>query len=275
VPGRYSFDVKTAGSITLIIQALIPILAFARGDSEVTLTGGTDVPWSPSIDYMKHVMLPSLSWFGINAVVEVGRRGHFPRGGGSVVLKVKGGLGLSACRFVERGKVESIRGVSHCVDLPSHVARRQSEAAKKTLISAGLSNVRIAEEVASALGPGSGITLWAEVGQGMRLGADALGARDKRAEEVGTEAAQKLVVEMESGMAGDRHFGDMAVLYMAIANGKSELGVSSLTKHAETMIWLSKKFLSIDWEVERRKGGAAVLKVEGGRFAPQSGAALG
>jgi RNA 3'-terminal phosphate cyclase (ATP) len=109
----------------------------------------------------------------------------------------------------------------------------------------------------------------------MRLGADALGARDKRAEEVGTEAAQKLVVEMESGMAGDRHFGDMAVLYMAIANGKSELGVSSLTKHAETMIWLSKKFLSVDWEVERRKGGAAVLKVEGGRFAPQSGAALG
>lgn len=267
--GRYVFDVKTAGSVTLIMQTLIPVLAFARGESEAQLAGGTDVPWSPPIDYMRHVVLPSLALFGVRAGVEVGRRGHYPRGGGTTVLKVGGAAGLSAIRAVERGSVGSVRGVSHCVNLPPHVAKRQADAAKKALVSAGLGNVRIAEEVATALGPGSGITLWAEAGHGIRLGADALGAREKRAEEVGAEAAGRLVEEMGSGMAADRHFGDMAIIYMAMAGGRSELGVSCLSRHAETMIWLTERFLGVRWEIERRKGGSAVLKVEGARLMPR------
>jgi len=273
--GRYAFDVKTAGSITLIMQTLLPILAFAGEDSEISLGGGTDVPWSPPIDYVRHVLLPSLTCFGIHAGVEVVRRGYYPMGGGSAILKVNGVAGFSAVRFLERGKVESIRGVSHCANLPSHIARRQAEAAKKTLMSAGFSNVRIADEVAAAPGPGSGITLWAEAGQGIRVGADALGAREKRAEEVGREAAERLIAEMESGMAADRQFGDMAVLYMATAKGKSELGVSSLTSHAETMIWLSQRFIGAEWEVERLKGGAAVLRVKGAGLTSQGSAVLG
>jgi RNA 3'-phosphate cyclase len=275
VAGRYGFDVKTAGSITLIMQTLLPILTFAGEDSEVSLAGGTDVPWSPPIDYMKHVVLPSLASFGVCAGVEIERRGHYPKGGGSAILKVSGVAGLSAVRLIERGKVESVRGISHCANLPPHVARRQAEAAKKALMSAGFGNVRVAEEVVAAPGPGSGITLWAEAGQGIRLGADALGAREKRAEEVGREAAERLIAEMESGMAADRQFGDMAVLYMVIAKGTSELGVSSLTRHTETMIWLSQKFIGAEWEVGRRKGGAAILRVKGAGTTSQGNAALG
>lgn len=275
VAGRYYFDVKTAGSITLIMQTLLPILTFVREDSEVSLAGGTDVPWSPPIDYMRHVVLPSLASFGVRARVEVEKRGHYPRGGGSAILKVNGIAGLSAIRLIERGKVESVRGVSHCANLPPHVARRQAEAAKKTLMSAGFGNVRIAEEVVTSAGPGSGITLWAETGHGIRLGADALGAREKRAEEVGREAAERLIAEIESGMAADRQFGDMAVLYMAIAKGTSELGVSLLTGHIETMIWLSQKFIGAEWEVRRRKGGAAVLSVKGTGITAQGYPTLG
>src|SRR5512137_633938 len=71
VAGRYGFNVKTAGSITLIMQTLLPVLTFAGEDSEISLAGGTDVPWSPPIDYMRHVVLPSLAFFGVNARVEV------------------------------------------------------------------------------------------------------------------------------------------------------------------------------------------------------------
>src|SRR5215475_8286475 len=45
--GRFSFDVGTAGSVTLVLQTLMPILAFADGPVELRLTGGTDVKWSP------------------------------------------------------------------------------------------------------------------------------------------------------------------------------------------------------------------------------------
>lgn len=269
VAGRYAFDVKTAGSVTLIMQTILPVLGFANGESEVALSGGTDVPWSPPIDYVKYVLLPWLDLFGLSAAVEVERRGHYPKGGGKVILRVNGSTGFSAIRSIERGKVEGIRGVSHSVSLPPHVSRRQAEGARVALASAGFANVRIAEEVGSALGPGSGVTLWCETGGTARLGADALGAREKRAEEVGREAAERLIAEMQSGMAADRRLGDMVILYMAVAKGKSELGVTSLTRHAETMIWLSQMFLGVEWEVEVRKGGAAVLRVGGAGLAPR------
>lgn len=267
--GQYSFDVKTAGSVTLIMQALLPILAFTEGETEVALSGGTDVPWSPPIDYFKQVLLPYLGCFGVEASVEVQRRGYYPKGGGRSILRVKGRGGFTGVRVTERGKVESIRGISHCANLPTHVARRQAESAKRALLSAGLGNVRIAEESALASGVGSDITLWAEAGYGGRLGGDALGAREKRAEEVGREAAENLITEIRSGMAADRHFGDMAPLYMALAKGASELGVSLLTKHAETMISLCRKFVGAEWEVERLEGSAAVLRVEGTGMLPQ------
>jgi RNA 3'-terminal phosphate cyclase (ATP) len=272
--GKYAFDVKTAGSMTLIMQTLLPILTFAEGESEVALSGGTDVPWSPPIDYVKHVLLPYLGCFGVQAWVEVQRRGYYPKGGGQSILRVKGTEGLTSICFIERGKVESVRGISHCANLPTHVARRQAETAKRVLLSAGLENVRIAEESAMAAGLGSGITLWANAGDKIRLGGDALGTREKRAEEVGREAAENLVREVKSGMAADSHFGDMALLYMALAKGNSELGVSMLSRHAETMVLLCKKFVEADWDVERRDGGSAVLRVEGAGMASQ-GAARG
>jgi RNA 3'-phosphate cyclase len=267
--GRYAFNVKTAGSVTLIMQTLLPILTFAGGESEVALSGGTDVPWSPPIDYVKQVVLPCLGCFGVQAWVEVQRRGYYPKGGGQSILRVKGVEELTAIRLVERGKVESVRGISHCTNLPAHVAKRQAEAAKKALLSAGLENVRIMEESSMAAGLGSGITLWADAGNRIRLGGDALGAREKRAEEVGREAAENLIREVRSGMAADRHFGDMALLYMAVAKGTSELGISSLSKHAETMVLLCKKFIGAEWDVKRRNDGSAVLRVEGAGMTSQ------
>lgn len=272
--GKYDFDVKTAGSVTLIIQTLLPILAFAKGDSEVSLSGGTDVPWSPPVDYVKQVMLPYLGHFGVQAGLEVQRRGYYPKGGGRCILRVKGTEGFAPFRMVERGKVECIRGISHCANLPSHVARRQGEAAKKVLGSSGMENVRVAEELALAAGLGSGITLWADAGNGIRLGGDALGAREKRAEEVGREAAEKLIREIRSGMAADSHIGDMAALYMALAKGRSELGVSMVSRHAETMLLLCEKFIGVRWDVERREGDSAVLRVNGAGTTLQ-GVALG
>ncbi len=77
--GEFRFDIGTAGAVTLVIQTILPILVFAPCRSTVTITGGTDVPWSPPIDYVRFVMLPMLSLFGVKAEVRLVRRGHYPR----------------------------------------------------------------------------------------------------------------------------------------------------------------------------------------------------
>jgi RNA 3'-terminal phosphate cyclase (ATP) len=263
--GRYNFDIGTAGSATLVIQALLPILSFGCGSSEVIIEGGTDVPWSPGIDYVRQVMIPNLDPLGVRASVDVARRGHYPRGGGKVVLKVDGITSFLPFRSDRRGEVRRVTGISHCTNLPGHVASRQARTARNYLTEHGLPVGRIDEEVSQTPsgGQGSGILLVAETSGRLRVGADALGAKGKRAEEVGLEAACCLANELESGMAADRHMGDMAVIYMAAAVGTSELGVSSMTAHTETMMWLSQSFLGVKWESSMLANASAVLRVDG------------
>ena len=82
VAGRFSFSVGTAGSVPLILQAVMPSAAYAPGQVEFELIGGTDVPWSPTVDYVRLVELPVLQLMGYRATLTVHRRGHYPRGGG-------------------------------------------------------------------------------------------------------------------------------------------------------------------------------------------------
>ncbi len=56
-----SEDVGTAGSISLILQVLIPVIAISQKKISLTIKGGTDVLWSPSIDYKQHVLKEAYS----------------------------------------------------------------------------------------------------------------------------------------------------------------------------------------------------------------------
>ena len=250
--GSFEFNVGTAGSVTLIFQALAPILLYAPGRVRVTLVGGTDVPWSPPIDYVRHVMLPHLKRMGYVVEASLIRRGHYPRGGGKVVFEVPEPPGeLEPLTLTTRGEnIELVEGVSHCVRLPSHVARRQTEAARRRLVEGGVkAPIRIELEHYEGrddphLGPGSGIVVWAKAGEAL-IGGDALGARGKRAEEVGREAASKLLKDLSTGMALDTHMSDNILVYLALARGKSVIGGARLSRHAETVLWVIKHFLKV------------------------------
>ena len=63
-PGKYQFEVRTAGSVTLLLQAIFLPLCLSKGISRVTLIGGTHVQWSPSFHYFSEVLLPTLERIG-------------------------------------------------------------------------------------------------------------------------------------------------------------------------------------------------------------------
>jgi RNA 3'-terminal phosphate cyclase (ATP) len=253
--GQLSFDVGTAGSIALILQALMPSAAYASGTVELDLTGGTDVPWSPSIDYVRLIELPVLHLMGYRATVQVQRRGHYPKGGGRVFLSIDPPRALTAIKLLQRGELLGIEGISHCVRLPSHVAQRQANAAKEKLNAAGFTTVSIATETYppdqdTHLAPGSGITLLARFANGAILGSDSIGERGKPAEKVGADAADKLVAELTSQAPVDRHMGDILIPYMAVAEGTSEIQVSEITMHTITNIKVVEMVAGVKFEVE-------------------------
>ncbi len=268
VSGSFKFDVGTAGSIPLILQAILPVMALAPGPINLTIIGGTDVPMSPPIDYIINVFLRYLNKMGYYPSISIVRRGHYPRGGGIVQVVSKPIEKLTPLNLIRRGRVVEIRGRSHCVKLPSHVAERQASSASRILREAGYRNISIDVEYYPPekdphLGPGSGIVLWALTSNESVLGADALGARGKPAEVVGREAATKLLEELKSEQALDSHLGDMIIPFLAIADGMSIVGTSKLTLHTITNIEVVRLILGVKVEVTGSLGEPGIIKVEG------------
>ncbi|MEN3000150.1 MAG: RNA 3'-terminal phosphate cyclase [Acidilobaceae archaeon] len=235
--GSYFFDVGTAGSVALVLQALLPVAAFADSPVEVRIRGGTDVHMAPTIDYMKEVLSRLTSLMGFSFSLSLERRGHYPKGGGSVRVRVEPSR-LSARDFVERGGLVKVGIRSHAVRLPRHVAERQAAAAQEALRGELGREPEVSLEVSEdALGPGSGVLTWALYEKTV-LGADSIGAPGKRAEIVGKEAAQALLEDISTGAALDRHAADMIPLYSALAKGTSVLSGAMLTSHATTTLEL-------------------------------------
>uniref|UniRef100_A0A7J3YTG0 RNA 3'-terminal phosphate cyclase n=1 Tax=Ignisphaera aggregans TaxID=334771 RepID=A0A7J3YTG0_9CREN len=254
--GSYIFDVGTAGSVTLVLQALIPVLPYLDRDAVIELRGGTDVPWSPPVDYMRFIFIPMARRFGLNMNLELIRRGHYPRGGGIIRIYVKPSRKLRAIEVVERGELKRIGGRSHCVKLPKHVAERQANSAKEVLerLRAPLHiELEFYDPKSDPhLGPGSGIVLYAEFSNSI-IGADALGEKGKPAEVVGREAAQKLLQEMESGAAIDSHMGDMIVALACLAEGVTKYTTSKVTLHTETVLKIAEEITGCNYKILARE----------------------
>lgn len=266
--GRFECDVGTAGSLSLILQAVLPTAVLAPEPVSFGLTGGTDVAWSPPIDYMREVLAYTLRRMGPVIDINMNRRGHFPRGGGKVTCSVTPVQSMKPIEQETFGELRQVRGISHCVRLPPHVAERQAHSAEAELRTQSLDDVQIERESYEKhedrhLGAGSGIVLWAESTTGIRLGADNLGERKKRAEEVGSECARKLLRELSTGMAVDSHLCDMLIPYLALADGVSRIGVTEVTSHLKTNIWAAQKLLAADFSLQGDLGEPGILVVRG------------
>lgn len=255
-------DIGTAGSITLLLQAILPLALF--GDRKVTLKliGGTDVKWSPPIDYFIHVLLPHLKRFA-EIECRVLRRGYYPKGKGEVEVTVNPTLSRMSCRstpgflealnektkplqLTERGQLLHVRGMSHASKKlqKAEVAERQSEAARFYLSDIG-APMRIAIEYRDTLSAGSGITLCGICGEDslqFALGASTLGERGIPAEQVGKSAALALKEELSGNAAVDHHLADQLVLFMGLLPG-SELTVREVSQHCKTNCHTVQEFL--------------------------------
>ena len=254
-PGRLSFDVGTAGSVTLVLQALLPVAAATAGPVHVHLVGGTDVRWSPPIDYFSRVFLALLRSLGAHIDAEVPRRGYYPRGGGLVDAVIEPTRTWSPFRNPEASGTRRVRGIAHVSNLPEDVPKRMAHAALRRLH--GISDVKIEQRVyhgEDAIGQGGALVLWAETDAGL-LGADSLAERGKSSERVGEEAAASLGAEIESRTTLDLHLADQLLIYLARADGPSEFRVRAVSGHMETMMWLIPQFVPCRFAVAREAGG--------------------
>lgn len=234
--GEFKVDVGTAGSISLILQVLIPTAMVAENSVTLTVIGGTDVRWSPPVDYLKNVTLRGVKEMGGSVEVSILQRGYYPKGGGKVIAKIEPSK-LKGLNF-KAEKSERVRGVSHCSNLPKHVAERQATSAKNELESIGIKTL-VEIETWTSRSTGSGITLWCEKNL---IGGSSIGEKRKKAEIVGKEAAKQLIFGLNSGAALDEWVGDQLMIFAVLAKGKTSYTVSKITKHQVSNVYVINKF---------------------------------
>ncbi len=244
--GKYDIDIGTAGSITLLLQCIMPALPFAKEEVELTIKGGTDVAWSPTMDYLQHVTFSALKQLGYSGSVTLKEHGYYPKGGGKVSAYFKP-CRLRGFRFLKEEQEEEIKGISHASNLPAHVPLRQAEAASTRLMEAGYPS-QIETQSFEAFSTGSGITLWTGY-----MGGSALGKRGLPAEKVGKYAADEIILELRSGASVDTYLADQLIPYMALA-GNSSYTVRELSLHTKTNIWVTEQFLDVNFRIEKKEG---------------------
>ena len=254
ISGEVSAKIGTAGSISMLILAVLPICAHANGDIKVNVVnGGTDVSFAPPINYMKYVLLPVLERMGLKVSLTVKKFGYYPKGMGEVTLKVKYTSKLNPLCIEKFGELEEIKGVSVCTFLEKQrVAERQMKSASNILRDHGYdAKIRVLYDRSNPFQRGSSLVLWAKTNNGAVLGGDAIGKLRKSSEAVGQEAAENLLTENKAKATVDVHLADMLVPYVVMTNGTSTYLTRKITDHLETNIWLTEKILDKKFEIKK------------------------
>ena len=279
VAKNLNIDIETAGSITLLMQALLLPSMFVSKPITITIIGGSDTKFSQPFDYFNNVLLPQLQRFAkIDA--KLLKRGYYPKGNGKVEIKLNPKYKLSdfsnfeqfhnhlkqniqKYNLVEQHYLIQIKGISHASKnlQQAKVAERQAESALSILKQKYNVPIQLTTQYQDTLSTGSGITLWAifsknkddiDENNPIRIGADALGEQGKRAEIVGEEAAKNLIKEIESKAPFDRHLADQILPFIALI-GNSKIKVSEITNHCKTNIYAIEQFLGNIFKVDEKE----------------------
>lgn len=244
--GELRVDVGTAGSVTLVLQALLPVLLAARAPSRLAVSGGTDVRQAPTWDYFREVLLGLLGRMGARVRASAVRRGYYPRGGGEVIVELEP-VALRPLAFQEQPGPRRVAGAAHVANLPVSVAERMRDAAALELHEEFDMKVEALARDA-ALGTGGAITLRAESEAGL-LGASRAAERGVRAETLGAAVGKELAADLGAGAALDVHGADQVLVYTAMAHGRSTFTARAVSSHARTAMWLLEQFLSVRFSV--------------------------
>lgn len=251
--GNYKFDIGTAGSITLVFQAIILGSLKTKEPVTVSITGGTDVKWSPSWDYFQHVFLRLLKIIGVSVDARLIKRGYYPKGRGEAVITIHPCKELLPLKLDKTQEYTNVNGIVHIANLPDHISTRIKHAAIETLLKSDLKTTLEVEQTES-LSPGTGITLWTETSDTI-LGTTLLGEKGLRSEEIGKNAATSLLNEIESESTLDVYAFDQLLPYMVLAreNGSSSCIVKNISNHAQTNMWLIKQFFDVDFQAKQEE----------------------
>ena len=248
---KLSEDVGTAGSISLILQVLIPIVSISQNKLELSIKGGTDVQWSPSMFYTQHVLREAYSRMGINFSFELKKRGYYPKGNGEINLEIN----PSSVKAVSLSKRKTNQAKILCTfsKIPNEIIASEIKRIKEKLVNENfVVDAEIKEQ--DALDSGASLLVYS-IDESSITGIDSL--FDKK--------TQSFNIDLDGfleDLAVDQNLADMIVVPASVAKGKTTFQVKKITKHLETNLFVTSKISGCKYGIGKLSKGFEVI-IEG------------
>lgn len=238
-PGHYTFDIGTAGSTTLVLQAILPPLMLAAAPSCVTIKGGTHNPLAPPVEFLQQTFAPMLERCGPRLELMLESYGFYPIGGGCIVATITPVAQLAPLVVHARGAELDHSATAVVGRLPVTIAERELAVVQQELGwgDGQLHTVSVGNTIGNALMISLRYEQVTEV-------VSSIGQRGKPAEEV----AQAAVREAQRYLAADvpvaEHLADQLLLPLALAKGGSYVTFPP-SLHTTTNIATIQQFLDV------------------------------
>jgi len=245
--GKYTFDIGTAGSTTLLLQTLIPACLREEKESIFIVKGGTDTLWCPPSHYFLHVFCRFLHAMGLTVHADIKRYGFYPKGGGEVSFTMDAHQQLGDIHFVERGALQTI---DVCALVSKDLMQRQvGERMLKGFQTVFPDKmVRYDVHPVDTLSPGCVLHSHAHY-EHFAVGADVLGEQKKKAEDVGKECALQLQRVMKSEGV-DAYAADQLMIYLGL-KGEGTIATDKITDHMTTNAQIIEQFLPVRFSMKK------------------------
>ena len=242
-PGHYRFDIGTAGSTTLVLQTLLPVLMTAAEPSHLTLEGGTHNTMAPPLDFLESAFLPVLESLGPRVSIKLLRRGFYPAGGGHFEATIQPAETLKPLSLLERAKKPKCSATAIVSQLPEHIAERELDVLCRRLPFGEWQ--RKIEVDKTARGPGNVLMVRMDMGSNTEL-FSALGEKGISAEKVAAGLARECKAFLNSEAPVGSHLADQLMIPLALGPGGRYRTTSPLTLHTVTNAEVIQKFLDVE-----------------------------
>ncbi len=227
--------------------------------SEITVIGGTHVPWSPCFHYLDLQWLPYLRRMGCEATLELLLAGFYPQGNGQVRARITPTPELTPLHLTERGALRGIRGIAAVANLDVSIAERQrSRAIERLQGRHGRLDIELLELPARTRG--AFLFLLAEFRHTSACFVG-LGAPGKRAEQVADEACLWLEKFLAGTGAVDEYLADQLLLPLAFAAGESRFRTAHVTPHLVTNAEIIRASGAAEIEITKEHGREGNVRV--------------
>jgi RNA 3'-terminal phosphate cyclase (ATP) len=213
--GSYNFDIGSAGSTTLVLQTILPILLRAKAPSVVTIRGGTHNGMAPPVEFLQECFLPVLHRCGIDATIDLHRHGFYPAGGGAITATIHPWQNPTPLDLLERGKFLDRHTEILLANLPFHIAERESQAVKHGL---HWSQDEVRCRSVDAHGPGNAALARLRFANITSV-FTAYGEMRKSAETVGQELVRQVRHYLDTEAPVCEHLADQLLLPLAMGAG--------------------------------------------------------